>query len=64
MSFYFKLFRFFCRVLWVFNIVSPPKGEAPCLAYAFVRNPNKFNKLSFKKKISYLKRQFKTIFKN
>lgn len=53
-------FRYFCRFLWVFNIVAPPKGEAPCLVYLFIRYPNKFKKFTFKEKVSYLKRFLKS----
>ena len=49
-------FRIFCRVLWVFNILTPPSGEAPCLTYLIIRYPNKFNKLSFQEKVRYLKK--------
>ena len=54
-----RCIRFFCRLLWIFNIVSPPKGEAPCITYAIIRFPNKFNKIKFKKKIEYLKKSFR-----
>lgn len=48
--------RLFFHVLWVFNITAPPKGEASCFTFIFLRYPNKFNKLTFTEKIIHLKR--------
>lgn len=49
-----RLSRIFLRILYVFEIVSPPKGEAPCLTYMFVRYPNRWHSRPVKDRIRYL----------
>jgi len=49
-------FRISLRILNVFNIMSPPPGQQDCYFWIIFRHPtNKFNKLTFKQKLTYLK---------
>ena len=55
--------RIFFRILWVFNITAPPKGEGSCFIYIFIRYSNKYNRLTFKEKITYLRGFIKRVWR-
>lgn len=56
-----KICRVIGKILWVLEIVNPPKGEAPCLAYLFVRFPNRWRGRPFSLRIKYIKKVIKNL---
>ena len=54
-----KICRVIGKILWVLEIVNPPKGEAPCLMWAIIRYPNRWHERPFKERLKYIKKVLK-----
>jgi len=59
-----KICRVIGKILWVLEVVNPPKGEAPCLAYLFVRFPNRWHGKPFRERLKYIRKVLKELKKS